>query len=395
MRLGKRMYPDNFIWGAASTPACCEGETVSDWGRLSAPDGSVPDDGPKHWRRYRFDFRAMADIGLTAYRFGCDWARLQRGPYEPFVRDDLFRYLEMLAELRSRRIEPWLVLFQNALPRWATKAGGWLHEDTPYWFADYARRLADATDGEVRHWITVHEPQLYAFGCHGWGVLPGGSWGRLDRVRTVLKNLVLGHTLAMKELRQRLPECKVGVALSGGGFSPKRKWHPCDRAAATVTEWCLNGYGRRRFLRAGDGCDFVMLRTGNEIGIRAREGLSMSSLVSMKVAERMHSPGKDAVDAKTRCMQLRRRISTCRVPVYLTGGVEEENGNLESLLSVCKDNPDAAGFFYEPLLDQFDLLNGLGRRRGLLSVDFHSSDRRREPRDLARRFSRLIRKDAL
>lgn len=386
------MRQKNFIWGAASTPACCEGETVSDWGRLSAPDGSIPDDGPKHWRRYRFDFRAMADIGLTAYRFGCDWARLQRGPYEPFVRDDLFRYLEMLAELRSRNIEPWLVLFQNALPRWVTAAGGWLNRDTPYWFADYARRLADATDGETKFWVTVHEPQMYAFGCHGWGVLPGGSWGRLDRVRTVVKNLALGHSLAMTELRKRLPGCKVGVSLSGGGFFPSRRWHPGDMAAAAVTEWCLNGYGRNGFLRAGDGCDFVMMGTGNEIGVKAGEGLSMSSLVSAKVAERMRSPEMESVGAEARRACLRRRINACGKPVYLVGGVEGEKQNLEALVSVCAQNPDTAGFFYEPLLDQFDLWKGLGKRKGLLCVDFHSSDRRREPRDLARAFAGLIRR---
>lgn len=386
------MSSENFVWGAASAPACCEGETVSDWGRFAAPDGSVPDDGPKHWRRYRFDFRAMADIGLTAYRFGCDWARLQRGPYEPFVRDDLYRYLEMLAELRSRRIEPWLVLFQNALPRWITSAGGWLNRDTPYWFADYVRRLADATDGETRHWITVHEPQMYAFGYYGWGVFPEGGWGRLDRVRAVLKNLALGHRLAMKELRRRLPGCKVGVSFAGGGFFPSRKWHPGDMAAAAMAEWCLNGYGRGGFLRAGDGCDFVMLGTGNEIGLKAGDGLSMSSLVSVKVAERMRWPGKEAINGEARRMRLHRRVHGCRVPVYLTGGVEDGAGSLESLLSVCLDNPDVAGFFYEPLMDQFDLLKGLGCRKGLLCVDFHSADRRRELRDLARTFAHLIKK---
>ena len=385
-------FPENFVWGAASCPACCEGETVSDWARLSAPDGSVPDDGPRHWRRYRYDFRAMADMGLNAYRFGCDWGRLQRAPYAPFNRDDTFRYMEMLAELRSVGIEPWLVLFQNALPRWASTKGGWLNPETPHWFEDFSRRLADVTDGEVVHWITVHEPQVYALSCYAWGTFPGGCWGRLDQVRRALVNLRLGHRLAAAALRRRLPGVRAGISLPGGCLHPRRAWHPGDRLAAAGADWLLNRYGTGDFLNGRYGCDFIMLGAGGPLGVGVSDALSLSSAVSP------HLPGRLRHTKAEREAPVRLRRSLAqwlrkRKPVYLTGGAENIDA-LKNILHACAPNggsPAPAGFFYDPLLDQFDLEKGLAAKRGLLKVDFHSPDRRRDMRSLARDFAKVVR----
>lgn len=388
--MSDRDFSDEFIWGAASCPACSEGETVSDWGRFSAPDGSVPDDGPRHWRRYRYDFRSMASLGVRAYRFGCDWGRLQREPYGEFVRDDLYRYLEMLAELRSLGVDPWLVLFQDALPRWAAAAGGWLNSETPHWFADYVRRLADATDGEAGHWLTVHEPHKYAFSRHAWGWFPDGEWGRLDLVRRVLANLRLGHQLASRELRRRLPGCRVGIGLPGGAIVPRRFWHPGDRFAALVADWCLNRHGLRSFLDdkkngGEDGCDFIMVGAVGDVGVDAGSALSASSLVSGEAAEKIRPGAGDCLAAG-----LRRWTRLAGVPVYAVGGVDGcARDALARILAACSGS-GIQGFFYEPLMDQFDLRRGLAAGRGLLRVDFHAPDRRREFREAARFFQSVI-----
>lgn len=384
-----RDFPENFVWGAATCPACCEGETVSDWAKLSAPDGSVPDDGPRHWRRYRYDFRAMAGLGLGAYRFGCDWGRLQRAPYAPLNRDDTLRYLEMLAELRGLGIEPWLVLFQHALPRWSSMNNGWLNPETPHHFADFAARLADATDGKVAHWVTFHEPQVYAFACHAWGVYPGGAWGRLDQVNRSLANMRTGHRLAAAALRRRLPGIKVGLSLPGGGLFPRRARHPGDWLAAHVSDWFLNRFGLGGFLKGEGGCDFLMLGTGNELGVATGDALSLSSGVSASLPKRMRHSGGDMAPSR-RKRQLERWLRAKRLPVYLVGKPPETSPDgLRRLLAPYAGGDagmTADGFFYDPLLDQFDLDRGLSAGGGLLRVDFHSQDRRRE----LRAFSRVL-----
>ncbi|MCC8190534.1 MAG: family 1 glycosylhydrolase [Planctomycetes bacterium] len=388
-----RDFPDDFVWGAVSFPAGSEGETVSDWARYAAPDGSVPDDGPRHWRRYRFDFRTMAGIGIRAYRFGCDWARLQRGPYTPLIREDTLRYLEMMAELRSLGIEPWLVLFQHALPRWAAAAGGWLNPETPHWFADFAARLADATDGEVRYWIPLHAPQIYALASFAWGTFPGQKqWGRLDLAAKAFARLRTGHRLAAAAIRRRLPEAQVGLSLSGGGFNPGRAWHPGDWLTAAAAEWFCNRAGSRGLLRREPGCDFLMLGTGNELPVRAGGTLSLSHGLAATLPGRMRHEGGGDSNARRR-RRVRRWRRRAGVPVYLVGSVPEDDAEgLHRLLAAYAgmDGVGPAGFFYDSLLDQFDPDKGLADRRGLIRVDFHGGDRRRDPRRLAREYGTII-----
>lgn len=387
----ERDFPEGFVWGAATCPPCCEGETVSDWGKMSAPDGSVPDDGPRHWRRYRYDYKVMADLGLRAYRFGIDWGRLQREPNAPLNRDDTYRYMEMLAELRSLGIEPWVVLFQHALPRWATAGGGWLNREMPYWFADFARRLADATDGEVRHWVTVHEPQFYALPCYAWDAYPGGAWGRLDQARSAVRGLAEGHRHAAAAIRRRLPEAKIGLSLPGGCFFPQRGWHPGDRLAAGVSDWMLNRYGLGRFLRAGR-CDFLMLRVGSELRVRAGDSLSLGAGVSPSLPARMRHEGGKGEFRSGRNRSARSWQRRTRVPLYLVGNGDDSqpDGGLRELLAAYAGTGAVSGFFHDPLLDQFDLAKGLSAGGGLLQVDFHGHDRRRELRGFAKRFARMV-----
>ncbi|MDR1611435.1 MAG: family 1 glycosylhydrolase [Planctomycetota bacterium] len=208
-------FPKDFVWGAQSDPVFSEGETISDWAGFAGPDGSVPDDGPRHWRRYRYDFRFLSSLGLNAYRFGLDWARLQREPCAAFGREERYRYLEMLAELRSLGIEPWLTLHNHALPGWAAKAGGWLNPELPRQFADYAARLADLTDGEVVNWVTIHEPQFYAWSSRVWGLFPGSDRGRFGLARRTLMRLRDAHRLAAAEIRKRLKNVRIGISLPG------------------------------------------------------------------------------------------------------------------------------------------------------------------------------------
>lgn len=55
----------------------------------------------------------------------------------------------------------------------------------------------------------------------------------------------------------------------------------------------------------------------------------------------------------------------------------------------------ASGFFYDSLLDQFDLEKGLTAGRGLLRVDFHGQERRRKYRDGAIAYGKIVKSGRL
>ncbi len=291
----------------------------------------------------------------------------------------------MFAELRGHGIEPWLVLFDHALPRWVSGASGWLNPETPHWFADFARRLAYATDGEVRHWIPVSRPNHYAFASQAWGHYPKGSRGRLDRVETTIRRLHRGHELAVACIRDRVPGAKIGVEFTGVTPLARRVWHPGDWLGASWAGWLLQAYGRSAYFRGVGACDFAIHGIGNEKPVRIGDAVSLTGLVSPSLVASSDDSGGGRA-ASTRRRRLARLVRRSRVPVYFMGrGHGNGNaGGLDELLPALAGS-GAAGFFYSPLFDQFDPYHGLSGGGGLLRVDFQGYDRRRDLRPFAQR----------
>ncbi|MDR0362680.1 MAG: family 1 glycosylhydrolase [Planctomycetota bacterium] len=397
-------FPADFVWGAQSDPVFSEGETVSDWAGFAGPDGSVPDDGPRHWRRYRYDFRSLSNLGFNAYRFGLDWARLQRKPYAPFSREERYRYLEMLAELRSLGIEPWLTLHHHALPRWAASRGGWLNPELPRQFADYAARVADLTDGEVVNWVTIHEPQFYAWSSRIWGLFPGSDWGRFGLAHKTLLHLRDAHRLAAAAVRRRLENARIGVSLPGGGYLPERAWHPGDRLVARLAGWLVNRARIGPFL---GGSDFLMIGMRVVHRLRAGNTLSLTTGLAPRFAHRVHEGGEAAEKNRdARRSVIRKWRSRFSGQIYLVGSTPPDAaddpglpGTVRDCLALASGETGRAlgiaGFFYAPLLDQFSPIRGLAGGSGLLEVDFRDPGRRREVRGFAKTLAEVIRRGSL
>ncbi len=390
--------PDDFILGSATSPIQVEGEIISDWKDFVARDGSRPDNGPNHWRRYRFDFRCLSDMNLKAYRLGFDWARLQRGPRAEFDREVMFRYLEMLAELRGYEVEPFLSLFDFSCPMWLANRGGWLADDAPDLFADFVDRVAIMTDGEVRHWITVHEPMLYALMAYVIGEFPPRCSGSRRQCMRALANLQRGHALAYEAIKSHYPDAEVGFAKHCMHFSAERAWHPLDRVAARAADKLFNHWGIDRFARtAGSStADFMFV---NFHGARPMQGLKHVSPITGFGPEVLLDADNGIGHADTNGdfwlnQYLRQVRGRTGLPVYVAArgpeATDEDAGreHLARYLRFCLEagagELDVRGFFYMPLLDCFDWRHGLSRRQGLLAVNFSDRHRRRDMRPLAR-----------
>ena len=85
-----KLFPENFLWGAASASFQIEGarnedgKTDSIWDATA--DGHIKrnlngDKACDHYHRYREDIALMKELGLKSYRFSVSWPRVmpQRG----------------------------------------------------------------------------------------------------------------------------------------------------------------------------------------------------------------------------------------------------------------------------------------------------------------------------
>ncbi|MBB2946525.1 beta-glucosidase [Actinoplanes lutulentus] len=156
-------FPTPFLWGAAAAPHQIEGNNVnSDWWLYEQrmPHLGLSGDAVDSYHRYAEDMRLLADAGLTAYRFGIEWARVEPLPGE-FSRAELAHYRRMIDTAIGAGLTPVVTLHHFTSPRWFVEEGGW-HGDTAIRrFTDYVTRVTGILDGV--EWIcTINEPNMLA-----------------------------------------------------------------------------------------------------------------------------------------------------------------------------------------------------------------------------------------
>lgn len=154
-------FPDGFLWGAATAPHQVEGNnTNSDFW---ANEGRVPGmersgDACDSYHRYRDDMRLLADAGLTAYRFGLEWARIE--PVEGMISNaELDHYRRMIDTAVELGLAPVVTLHHFTNPRWFAEAGGWMADGAVERFDAYVSAATSILDG-VEWVVTMNEPNM-------------------------------------------------------------------------------------------------------------------------------------------------------------------------------------------------------------------------------------------
>lgn len=167
------------------------------------------------WRRFPEAARRAQAMGLTRFRMGVEWARLEpRGDaLDPAAVE---AYADRVTTLRAHGLEPIATLLHFAHPE-RLGLDFWLDADAPARFARYARDAAVAL-GEaltrrggapLDRLITLNEPNMLALASYGAGVFPHGAPAMTHqpvegfaRVARCLDGLLAAHTLAWRALHE-------------------------------------------------------------------------------------------------------------------------------------------------------------------------------------------------
>ncbi|MBB2947333.1 beta-glucosidase [Actinoplanes lutulentus] len=154
-----------FLWGASTSPHQTEGaNTNSDWWHLENDPASFiserSGDAVDSYRRYGEDMRLLAGAGLTAYRFGIEWARIEPNPGE-FSQRELDHYRRMIDTAIGLGLTPVVTLHHFTSPLWFAAMGGWLNPDAVELFARYVRQATTILQ-DVEWVCTINEPNIVA-----------------------------------------------------------------------------------------------------------------------------------------------------------------------------------------------------------------------------------------
>jgi beta-glucosidase len=246
-------FPDDFVWGAATSAFQIEGGTDADgrgesiWDRFCRTPGKVEggatgDVACDHYHRWPEDVALMKGLGLKAYRFSVAWPRVIPEGRGAVNEKGLDFYSRLVDGLLAAGIEPYVTLFHWDLPQPLQDAGGWPRRETAEAFRDYVDAVTRRLGDRVSNWITHNEPWCSGLQSHQVGLHAPGlrDW---PAALSACHHLLLSHGWAVPVVRANSRGARVGITLN---------LTPAEPASASRSdrEACrhFDGYFNRWFL---------------------------------------------------------------------------------------------------------------------------------------------------
>jgi beta-glucosidase len=256
----KYRFPENFLWGTATSSYQIEGAWNEDgkgesiWDRYTHTpgnilDGSTGDVACDHYHRWPEDIALMKELGLKAYRFSISWPRILPEGRGRVNQAGLDFYNRLVDGLLETGIVPVATLYHWDLPQALQDKGGWPERATAEAFAEYAGVTSRSLGDRVKHWITHNEPWCASFLSHELGEHAPGLRDRAAAVRAS-HHLLLSHGWAVPVIRQNSLDSEVGITLNYEEMVPASA-SQADREKALLRDgifnrWFLSPlYGRR------------------------------------------------------------------------------------------------------------------------------------------------------
>jgi beta-glucosidase len=222
----KIIFPENFLWGAATASYQIEGawnkhgKGESTWDRFTHTPGTIRngdtgDVADDHYNRWKKDIALMKKIGLRAYRFSISWPRILPAGRGKVNQKGLDFYSKLVDGLLEAGITPFVTLNHWDIPQALEDEGGWAVRSTAEAFVDYANIISQTLGDRVKSWITHNEPAVVAWMGHETGVHAPGIKDYPTAVR-VSHHLLLSHGWAVPVIKRNSPSAEVGITLNIG-----------------------------------------------------------------------------------------------------------------------------------------------------------------------------------
>ncbi|WP_327092084.1 family 1 glycosylhydrolase [Nonomuraea sp. NBC_01738] len=212
-------FPERFLWGAAGSAHQTEGNNVSSdlWALENSPGSPFSErsgDACDSYHRWPEDLDLVRDLGLNAYRFSVEWARVE--PVEGhFSLAALGHYRRIVEGCLARGLTPVVTLHHFTSPLWFQQDGGWLGSGAADRFRAYTRAVVPILDGV--EWVcTLNEPNLLAMlSSRISGGSGGGVAGELPAPEQAATDAL---TAAHRAAREELAGKKSGWTIANQNF---------------------------------------------------------------------------------------------------------------------------------------------------------------------------------
>lgn len=394
------VFPEGFLWGAATAGHQVEGDNLNSdtwFAEHVHPTVFQEPSGPgcDSYSRWAEDMDIAVSLGLNAYRFSVEWARIEPAPGE-FSEDALAHYAAIIDRCIEFGLTPVVTYNHFTAPHWFAAMGSWLNPQAPELFARYCTVITERLGDRIGYAVTLNEPNLARLLT--WINLPSFI-AELERAtlqacsevagveRYRLANVMLpeemdamaegmeaGHRAGKAAIKAIRPDLPVGLSIAiiddrvvGDDTSVR------DRKRAEVYE---------RWLRVARDDDFV--------GVQNYEAIPYDSdgLVPPPPGVPINGMGS-AIDPTSLAGAVRYAYDQTGVRVLVTEHglshdddalrVEFIRPALEGLAEVMASGVPVIGYMHWSLLDNFEWIFGYTKFYGLVEVDRAAFERTVKP----------------
>ncbi|NTW40934.1 MAG: glycoside hydrolase family 1 protein, partial [Cellulomonadaceae bacterium] len=409
-----RPFPTDFLWGVATAGHQNEGDnaTSDTWFLenveptiFAEPSGRACNS----WELWEADLDLAAALGLNAYRFSVEWARVEP---EPGVIDAtaLDHYEALVDGCLARGLAPLVTFSHFTAPHWFAMRGGWLDPQAPELFAAHCGRVMDRFGDRIAAAVTLNEPNLAPL-LAAVGLPPAvleleratlaaaGERAGVERYRSgnvmvpedfdgMQDGMTRAHVAARATIKALRPELPVGlsvaicdeVALPGGEGSRDRKRASC------YDHW----------LELARDDDFIGVQNYEQI-VHGPDGV-----VPTPPGTPVNGMGTAIAPASLGgAVRYAHQVSGRPVLVTEHGiGIDDDarraafiEPSLAGLLDALDDGLPVLGYCHWTLMDNFEWIAGFSAHFGLHSVDRTTFVRTAKPSAAA--FGAIVRANAV
>lgn len=215
-------FPKGFLWGTATAAYQTEGNIINDWS-TNGLDAGIASDG---FKQYKKDIERIKYLGNNSYRFSVEWASIepQKGKFNLEV---INYYKDLLKELRKNNIKPMVTLHHFTNPVWVAQNGGWENPQTINDFLEFVKFTVNQLKDDADLWITINEPNVYAFKAYDSGEFPPYKKNREAAIK-VMGHLLKAHGQSYRLIHQIDKNAKVSFAQHIALLEPLNKFNPVD-----------------------------------------------------------------------------------------------------------------------------------------------------------------------
>lgn len=393
-------FPEGFLWGASTAGHQVEGSNwSSDWWAFEHMPGTPciepSGDACDHYHRFADDIKLVADLGLNAFRFSLEWARIEPEDGE-FSLAALDHYKRVCEACRDHGIQPVITFNHDTVPRWLDQRDTWLWPQAADRFARFCERAARHLHDHLDWVLTFNHLNMMVNIGYRYGVLSPAAYRAHQRgddperlASTAHAVLVAAHGAARAAIKAENPGARIGFSQAA------QEWRDVDGLSdEEVADLPAVREAEGDFFQLARDDDFVAIQVYSRFPARVAPGKRADDLAGVR-----HGAG---VQTGARLTQMgyefrpqaigyaiRRAAHLTGKPVLVTEngvGTDDDTWRVEyireairSVRACLDDGIDVVGYHHWSLLDNFEWLWGYDKQFGLVAVDRRTFTRSPKP----------------